>query len=74
MSPRFLLAPACAGLTLMATGCSGDALHRLTYGAVQSAGQQRCLVNSPANESIGCLDNVSFDEYQRQRREVASTR
>jgi hypothetical protein len=74
MSPRFLLAPACAGLTLMASGCSSDTLHRLGYAAVQSAGQQRCLVYSPANESISCLDNVSYDEYQRQRREVASAR
>jgi hypothetical protein len=74
MSPRSLLVPACAGLVLMVSGCGGESLHRLAYGAVQSAGQQRCLDSSPSSESISCLDHVGYDEYQRRRREVASTR
>jgi hypothetical protein len=73
MSAHFQLIPACAGVSLLLAACSTESLQRLAYGAVQSAGQQRCLDNSPSSHSIRCLDQVSYDEYQRERREVAST-
>jgi hypothetical protein len=69
--PMLFLVGACS-FALMAGGCGRDSLHRLAYGAVQSAGQQRCLDYSPSGQSMSCLSSQSYDEYQRQRRELAA--
>jgi len=57
-----------SGLILLAlvSGCSTETLSRTAYAALQNVGQQEC----EKNMSSDCQKRVSYDEYQRERKEL----
>jgi hypothetical protein len=61
---------ACLLILLLNTACDRDSARRLAYGTVQNMGQQRCMDGSPSNQWGDCMKAPSYDEYQRERREV----
>jgi len=63
---RFLVGLLALALFTLASGCSTETLSRTAYAALQSVGQQEC----EKNMSSDCLKMVSYDEYQRERKEL----
>jgi hypothetical protein len=50
----------------MAAGCSGDAVQRSAYEAVQGASQRDCR----QYPSVECPRREGYDDYRRQRKEL----
>ena len=56
-----------AGVIVAAAGCSTETAKRTAYEALQGRHEQDCLRYRAAD----CGKTQSYDEYQRQRKELA---
>ncbi|MGB9093287.1 MAG: hypothetical protein WCB93_04175 [Gallionella sp.] len=64
-----------SGLLLLATiailsGCSSEAAKRTAYETMQNVREQECL----KNPAMDCGKRGSYDDYQRQRKELEQSR
>jgi hypothetical protein len=60
----------CLVLVLLATGCSSDMAKRTAYETLQNTREQQCL----KNPAMDCGKRGSYDDYQRQRKELEQSR
>jgi hypothetical protein len=56
----------CLAIMVSAAGCSGDTAKRTAYETLQNTREQECL----KNRSADCGKRGSYDDYQRQRKEL----
>jgi hypothetical protein len=54
-------------IIVIVTACSSDAAKQTAYETLQNIGQQECQKNMPSD----CQSRESYDDYQRQREELA---
>ncbi len=57
------------GLSMIAlvSGCSGETAKRTAYETLQNVREQECLNYPSASD---CVKRGSYDDYQRQRKEL----
>jgi hypothetical protein len=63
---RFLVCLLGLAWLALASGCSTETLRRTAYETLQNVGQQEC----EKSMSSDCQKRVSYDEYQRERKEL----
>jgi hypothetical protein len=52
----------------LVTGCSSETARRTAYETLQNVREQECLKDP--NSSSDCAKRGSYDDYQRQRKEL----
>ena len=61
----------CLAIMVSTAGCSTDTAKRTAYETLQNVHQQECLKNPSASD---CEKRESYDDYQRKRKELESSK
>jgi curli biogenesis system outer membrane secretion channel CsgG len=58
----------CLAIVALVSGCSSETAQRTAYETLQNVREQECLKNPDSRSDCGKHD--SYDDYQRQRKEL----
>lgn len=59
----------CLAIVALTAGCSADTARRTAYETLQNVHEQECL----KNPAMKCGKRQSYEDYERQRKELESS-